>query len=143
MPGTVEAVGDLNADGRPDLLLQSTSGALVDFLMIGATPVAGYLLTNPGPGYSVAGIGDYNGDGFGDIVLHNDNGTDVVVDTRGQIVSGSSAPVGNPGATWTGVTPGVDFNGDGVSDLVLRVEVRWRSAMGAGLAPAPGVAQAL
>ena len=120
-PGwTVEGVADFNGDGQPDILLQNTNGAIVDYLMNGATVAAGYLVANPGAGWSVAGTGNYNADSDADIVLHNDNGTDVTLNTNGTSVIGSSAPTGDPGATWTGTVAGSDYNGDGVSDLLLQ-----------------------
>jgi hypothetical protein len=86
----VAAAGDVNGDGRPDLLVSApsaglgarTQSGLVYVVFGGSSPRevdlanlgdGGFVVQGPGPGervgYAVAAAGDVNGDGLGDIII--------------------------------------------------------------------------
>jgi hypothetical protein len=74
----VVGAADLNADGRPDLILQnpSTHQILVNYLggPKGTTVTGTQELTGEFAGWTAAGMQDMNGDGHPDLILFNDVG---------------------------------------------------------------------
>ena len=103
---SVVGVGDLNGDGRDDILLRNTSGTFVDWTMNGSQITAAQMITSQGnainldASWSVAGIGDFNNTGQDMILLHNTNGMFVewtlngaAAITSAQVVTSQSNPV--------------------------------------------------
>jgi hypothetical protein len=125
-PGwTVRAVTDLNADGKPDLVVQRvTDGAIAAWLMNGLVLEDGMLLSPAAVGdigWHVVGAGDFNGDGHVDLAWqHNDgflavwymNGT-----VRLDVEFFSPNRFLDPGWRVKGVG---DMNRDGKPDLLLQ-----------------------
>ena len=123
------AAGDLNGDGKPDLVVVNQSSNTVSVFLNttppGATTPSFSAKTDFATGanpYAVA-IGDLNGDGKSDIVVanHNSNTVSVFLNTT---APGSTTPTFAArtdfatGAWPDGVSIG-DLNGDGLPDLVV------------------------
>jgi hypothetical protein len=126
---TTVGTGDFNGDGRDDVLARRNDGFISDWLgnsSAGFTdngPLTGYLFSAD---WKVSGTGDFNGDGRSDFLLRRDDGW--LTYWRGQ-PNGSFAPGAGTNSLfftpdWKIVSTG-DFNGDGVSDLLLRRDDGW------------------
>ena len=133
---TIVGIGDLNGDGRADLLFSGgysdTNGTLLISVLqtIGAgfQPDWGVATLVP-VGWTVVGTGDFNGDGKTDVLLRDSNGTisdwligtpdETIVDVPNAPFLSSNAFAANPGPGWDVAGIG-DFNADGRSDVLLR-----------------------
>jgi hypothetical protein len=123
---TSVAVGDLNGDGIPDLVVTTRTATFVGpansvFVLLGngdgtfQAPV-GYAV--PGPSWAAA-IGRFHGDGIPDIVV--ENGTQVRV-LRGNGDGTFEAPTSYLVGVVAGLSGSLvagDFNGDGAPDLAM------------------------
>lgn len=114
----ITAVGDINADGRNDLVARF-KGRLTTLL---ATGKGGFARKVTRKGYGnyrqLIGGGDVNGDGKADLLLRTRNR---LLLQRGY-GTGRFAPATRVAGSWSGFNRlvGGDFNGDGRSDLVAR-----------------------
>ena len=97
---TTAPQGDFNGDGTSDILLQNSSGNLVDWELNGTSVIGTAIVTNPGPSWHVVGTGDYNGDGFSDIRLQNSSGKAFIWEMNGTNIIGSGSVGSNPGPSW-------------------------------------------
>jgi hypothetical protein len=124
---SVAAAGDVNGDGRPDLLVGAPDAVGGDgrvFLYLstasGIPPTT--TVTRDGPsgsggsfGYAIAGAGDVNGDGFADVVVGGPN-TNADISGRAYLFTGSMAGLG--------AAPLVQVNGPGGMDGLFGVAVQ-------------------
>lgn len=114
----ITAVGDINADGRNDLVARF-KGRLTTLL---ATGKGGFARKVTRKGYGnyrqLIGGGDVNGDGKADLLVRTKNR---LLLQRGY-GTGRFAPATRVAGSWSGYNRLVagDFNGDGRSDLVAR-----------------------
>jgi hypothetical protein len=74
----VVGAADMNGDGKADVILQNTNGAVFFWVMDGSGALvhgAGkYIYNGALPDWKVVGAADMNGDGKADIILQNTNG---------------------------------------------------------------------
>ncbi|MEU3172314.1 MULTISPECIES: FG-GAP-like repeat-containing protein [unclassified Streptomyces] len=157
--------GDIDADGRTDLVVDGYEGDSDDEYSYNANywlPGSSSGVTTPGaqklPAGIISDIGDVDGDGRGDIVIGNqwDSGSNSAGTSKGgavEILYGTSSgpdgaaetidqnTAGVPGSNETGDSFGYevslgDINGDGHDDL--GVGAQWRAILlhGTGTTPA-------
>lgn len=114
------AVGDVNSDGRPDLISANRNGNSVTVLLCNAN---GTFANAPGGGSYLAGsaanhvvIGDFNGDNSVDLAVTGFNTTTVtVLRGNGDGSFGNNAPFTVPVTEAMAVG---DYTGDGKMDIV-------------------------
>ena len=116
---TSVVIGDLNGDGRPDLVIADSSG--ISFLLQSPTSPGTFV---PGNGVSIPGgaasvvIGDVNGDGVPDLVAATDVNVQVVLadpSSPGSFL----APMSYQGGQYPHFVALGDLNGDGKPDLAV------------------------
>jgi hypothetical protein len=132
------AVGDVNGDGRPDIITPSSKpGERTVTVLLGDgrggfKPAPGSPVATAGQAYFVA-LGDVNGDGRPDLVVaHNDDGRVTVLlgDGRGGFRPAPSSPVDLGSRAWGVVV--ADVNRDGKPDLVAATGDAVRVLLGDG-----------
>jgi hypothetical protein len=114
---TVAGVGDLNNDGRDDIVWRDAStGANSLWLVNGPTSVTPVALQSQSASYTLKGVADFNGDGAEDLLWHH-TGTNAV---EVWVMNGSSVTrtlnLASIGSDWrlAGIADGT---GDGISDV--------------------------
>ncbi|WP_441238275.1 FG-GAP-like repeat-containing protein [Bradyrhizobium sp. 930_D9_N1_4] len=115
--------GDLNGDGKTDLLfLNSTTHGVaiwqLDGTKVTAAPQIGTI--NAAGGWSYTGIGDFNGDGKTDLLFLNPTTHGVAIWQMDGTKITAAPQIGtiNAAGGWSYTGSG-DFNGDGKTDLLF------------------------
>lgn len=114
---------DFNGDGRGDVLLQSSTGAISvwqgqpdgHFIEIGN--LAANALD---ASWKVAGIGDFNGDGREDVLFRHSSGVIGQWSGRAGQFTNNSGVAANPVDNNWSVAGVADYNGDGRDDILWR-----------------------
>lgn len=113
------AIGDFNADGKPDLAVISGTGNTVSILLNTGTGFAGTGMTYPaGTSPSSVVVSDFDGDNQQDLVIANRN------DNSATVLNGDGTGAFVKQSTLTNLrSPAsvafADFDGDGTEDLAI------------------------
>ena len=137
------ATGDLNGDGRDDLLLRSAEGAWSYYPMNGRRTIAaerGWADLPHDPNWRLAGLADFDGDGRDDVLLrHGTAGTWRLYRMDGRRIQSSSMPGFTTNRLWRVAGVG-DFSGDGRAEVLFRrVDGRWGRQSAAATGPPAAV----
>ena len=114
------AVGDINKDGRNDLVARH-KGRMV--ALLGTTKggfVRSVLAKGMGNYSQFIGVGDQNGDGSADVFARDVKGGLYMYAGTGSGAFGARSAVAGSWSAYNRITGGADFNGDGRGDLVAR-----------------------
>ncbi|MDA1276618.1 MAG: VCBS repeat-containing protein [Verrucomicrobia bacterium] len=119
----VAATGDVDKDGKADLVFQHTDGTLAVWIMNGINLKSAAVFNPSNPGntnWKIVGTGDFDSDGKLDLLFQHTDGTLAVWFLDGTALSRASVlSPANPGADWR-VVSAVDRNGDGKPDLLFQ-----------------------
>jgi len=116
------AAGDLDGDGKGDLIWRHAGGELAFWLMDGAAAASSQHRGDIGLDWSIIGKGDLDGDGNGDLIWRHAGGELATWLMDGPVAL-SSHHRSDISGDWSLVAVG-DLDGDGKSDLI------WRHASG-------------
>ena len=113
---SVAGTGDLNGDGKADIVWVEAGGAIVVWGMNGTTTTSSAVIGAVPAGWSLVGVGDVNGDGKDDLIFRSNTGVVAawIMDgfsVRTVEVIGSMAT--NYQLAWLG-----DFDGNGIKDFL-------------------------
>jgi heme oxygenase len=118
--------GDFSGDGRPDLLVRRSDGALLMYRGNGAggwlTGMGEPIGSGWGPFTALLAPGDFSGDGKPDVLARHPDGTLLMYrgNGAGGWATGAGEQVGSGWQGFTAVIPGGDFSGDGKPDMLAR-----------------------
>ncbi len=99
------ATADFNGDGKSDVVWrQSSTGAVVVWLMNGSEIETNSLVATPGLEWQIATVGDFNGDGKSDVVWRQSSTGAVVVWLMNGSEIETNSLVATPGLEWQIVT---------------------------------------
>jgi hypothetical protein len=113
----VAGTGDLNGDGKSDIVWQGADGTPGFWLMNGTTPIAETAVANPGSAWHIVGTGNFDASGRSGLVWQD--GTTLGVWLMNGTTPTAVAGFASPGANWN-VVGTADFNNDGRDDILLQ-----------------------
>jgi Subtilase family/FG-GAP-like repeat len=125
----VVASGDLNGDGKADIILQNADNSIYAYLMNGAAVVShGLIVQAPSNwNWKVAGIGDFDGDGKDDILLQETGSGGLFIYRMNGLTPYAGGPSGSGAvnvsipANWGWKAVGVgDLDGDKKADIIFQ-----------------------
>ena len=113
--------GDMNGDGRTDIIWNSTSQGVVIVWFMNGTTVTGFGSFGPPAGWSIRAVNDVNGDGRDDLIWESPATSRAAVwFMNGSTMVGSAVFDAATELTLAGAN---DLNNDGKADLIWRSEV--------------------
>jgi uncharacterized repeat protein (TIGR01451 family) len=123
----IKAIGDVNGDGKDDVISQQVNGDVVIWQMDGTYDgtivhdTVGPFASGALAGWTVKGSGDFNGDGNADLVWQSTSGQVAMwlMDASFEPTFVGAVGPFNPGADWQIKGVG-DLNGDGMDDLIFQ-----------------------
>jgi len=119
-PKTAPALGDLDANGKADLVWRNTSDGNTAIWLMNGTTIAASGFPGGVPGvWQIAGVGDVNGDGKADVIWRNGASGGVAVWLMDGLTILSTGFPGSASTAFEIMGVG-DVNGDGKADLVWR-----------------------
>jgi beta-lactam-binding protein with PASTA domain len=119
-PRTAPALGDLDANGKADLVWRNNSnGSTAIWLMDGTTIAASGFPGGVPMAWQIAGVGDVNGDNKADVIWRNGTSGGVAVWLMDGLTIISTGFPGSASPAFEIMGVG-DVNGDGKADLVWR-----------------------
>jgi hypothetical protein len=115
---TAFGVGDVNGDGKSDLLWTNTSGQVAVWELNGPNLIGfGVPAGQMGAEWHVAAVGDFNGDHKSDLLWVSNTGQAAVWTMNGTTLGAFGVSNGAMGTEWS-VIGTADFNHDGREDVV-------------------------
>ncbi|MBY8882015.1 FG-GAP repeat domain-containing protein [Actinacidiphila acidipaludis] len=116
--------GDLNADGRPDLLARGYDGSLWFYAGTGSATAPFKARVKVGTGWNMydqtLGAGDFDGNGYGDVIARDIQGRLWLYPGVGGGKLGARHQIGTAWQSYNQLIGDVDWNGDGHLDLLAR-----------------------
>jgi YD repeat-containing protein len=111
--------GDMNGDGRPDLVFVHSTGQLYSWFMNGGTLIGEGLLspTHVPNGWAVATINDFTGDGQSDVLLQETQTGQLELWVMDGLVKTAEIALSTDSTPWR-VIGSADFNADRKADLI-------------------------
>jgi len=119
MSWTVVGSGDLNGDGKDDLIWRNTDGGVAGWLMNGAAPTATAMVGGAPNQWQIVGIGDFNFDGRDDLIWRSSADGAVAVWLMNGLGAHQDSIISGAPLDWS-VAAIADFDGDGRDDIMLR-----------------------
>jgi hypothetical protein len=116
----IAGTGDLNGDGRPEIVWRHDNGAVYAWFVDGKTLLSGAYLTpsQVDNSWRIAALADLNQDGKDDLIWQHNTGTIYVWFMNGTTLASVSAMTpGSAGGDWKIMGAG-DMNADGKPDLI-------------------------
>ena len=117
-PWTIAEAGDLDGDGKADLLWRDDAGTTAAWLMNGTAVAGGALLPTLPAEWVLTGVGDFGGDGKDDILWTNSTTGDRAVWLMDGLTVASGALLPTLSTDWAAWV--ADLDGDGDADLFWR-----------------------
>ena len=113
----VAAIGDLNGDGRDDMVLRHDAGFAGTWLAQADGSVKWANLDTLDSDTEILGTGDFNGDGVDDVLLKKGDWVGAWI-----VENGSAKSIMGIARTKHTIEQIADFDGDGVDDLRIRTD---------------------
>lgn len=111
--------GDVDGDGRADVVARATSGGnLVYHHNTGSNQLSPAITIKAGTAYNWLAMGDLDGDGRSDLILRNTNTNLYWLRSAGDGTFAADVLIGTSWANYS-VTAG-DFDGDGIVDVIAK-----------------------
>jgi len=116
----IKGSGDLNGDGKSDILWRRTSDGRNHVYLMNGNLIASQGTINTVPlNWVIAGTGDYNGDGKSDILWRNTSNGRAHMYLMNGFAIASQGTVGTVPLAWE-IRGDGDYNGDGKADILWR-----------------------